>query len=131
MRILFCGDRHWTNYKVICDVMADLNPDVVIEGEQVGADLLARDAAEYFGIPVLPFPAKWKQYGRAAGPIRNTQMLTEGKPDKVIAFHNDIQHSKGTKNMVAQARKKNIEVYVYTEQGLQTIYQPNEGLFWL
>jgi hypothetical protein len=129
MRILFCGDRHWTNYKSICDVMADLNPDAVIEGEAPGADSLARDAAEYFGIPVLPFHADWGQYGRAAGPIRNKQMLDEGKPDMVVAFHNDIQNSKGTLNMVKQARKQNIKVFVYTEQGIQTIYQPSMCLY--
>ena len=122
MRILFCGDRNWTNYKVICDVMADLNPDLVIEGEAKGADSLARDAAEYFGIPVLPFPADWDKYGRAAGPIRNTQMLKEGMPDVVIAFHDDIQNSKGTLNMVNQALKQGLKVMVYTQQGCQKIY---------
>jgi len=129
MRILFCGDRDWTNYKVIADVMADLNPAVVIEGEARGADSMARDAAKYFGIPVVAFPADWKMHGKAAGCIRNTQMLTEGKPDLVIAFHNDIMNSRGTLNMVKQAQKKNIKVFVYTEQGLQTIYQPDEGIF--
>lgn len=131
MRVLFCGDRNWTAYKVIADVMADLNPDVVIEGEARGADLMASDAAEYFGIPVVRFPADWEKYGRAAGPIRNTQMLKEGKPDIVVAFHNNIKDSKGTLNMVNQARKQNIKVIVYTEQGLQTIYQANEGFFWI
>jgi len=131
MRILFCGDRNWTNYKVICDVMVDFKPDLVIEGEAQGADILASAAAEYFDIPVLRFPADWERYGRAAGPIRNQQMLDQGKPDLVVAFHNDVQHSKGTLNMVSQARKKNIKVYVYTEHGLQTIYQPNEGYFWI
>jgi hypothetical protein len=117
MRILFCGDRNWSNYKVICDVMADFNPEVVIEGEARGADLLAADAAEYFGIPVLRFPANWEKYHRAAGPIRNTQMLTEGKPDMVMAFHDDITASKGTGNMIAQARKHGIPVKVYNSKG--------------
>jgi hypothetical protein len=119
MRILFCGDRNWTNYKVICDVMADLDPDVVIEGEAPGADSLARDAAEYFGIPIVRYPADWKQYGRAAGPIRNTQMLTEGTPDLVIAFHDNLAASKGTKNMVEQSKKRNIPVKVYNSKGEQ------------
>jgi YspA, cpYpsA-related SLOG family len=117
MRILFCGDRNWTNYKVICDVMAGLDPDVVIEGEAHGADLLAADAAEYFGIPVVRFPADWKTYGRAAGPIRNTQMLKEGNPDMVLAFHDDIQNSKGTRNMVDQSEKQGISVKVYNSKG--------------
>jgi len=119
MRILFCGDRHWSNYKIICDVMADLDPDVdvVIEGGAKGADILAAAAADYFDIPVLTFPADWKKYGRAAGPVRNTQMLTEGKPDMVLAFHDDIDSSKGTRNMVEQAKKKGIPVRVYNSKG--------------
>jgi hypothetical protein len=131
MRILFCGDRNWTNYKLIADIVADFKPDVVIEGEARGADSMARDAAEYFGIPVEAYPANWEVHGKAAGPIRNTQMLKEGKPDLVVAFHNDLQNSKGTLNMVTQARKQNIKVYVYTDGGLKTIYQPNEGFFWI
>jgi hypothetical protein len=118
MRILFCGDREWSNYKTICDVMADLKPDVVIEGEARGADSMARDAAEYFGIPVERYPANWKVYGRAAGPIRNTQMLDEGKPDLVVAFHNDFKNSKGTKNMVEQARKRGIPTKIYTAEAI-------------
>lgn len=115
MRILFCGDREWANYKAVADVMADLVPDVVIEGEARGADSMARDAAEYFGIPVERYPAQWNTYGRAAGPIRNKQMLDEGKPDLVVAFHNNIEASKGTKNMVEQAKKRGIPVKVITE----------------
>jgi len=117
MRILFCGDRHWSSYKTICDVMMDYNTEVVIEGEAAGADSIARDVAEQFGIPVMRFPADWKRYGRAAGPIRNTQMLKEGMPDFVIAFHDDIDSSKGTRNMVEQAKKKGIPVRVYNSKG--------------
>ncbi len=130
MRILFCGDRNWTNYKVVADVMGELRPTVVIEGEARGADTMARECADYHGIEVLAFRAKWEEYGAAAGPMRNKQMLVEGKPDLVVAFHNNLEHSKGTLNMVKLARKQNIKVYVYTEKGLQTIYQPSEGLFY-
>jgi hypothetical protein len=118
MRILFCGDRYWSAYKVIADVMAEFNPDVVIEGEARGADSMAADAADYFGMPVLRFPANWDKYGRAAGPIRNSQMLKEGKPDMVVAFHDDITTSKGTKNIVDQAKKHGIPVKVYNSKGV-------------
>jgi len=122
MRILFCGDRNWSNYKVICEVIADLKPELIIEGEANGADLLSAEAAENFNIPVLRFPADWDKYGRAAGPIRNTQMLKEGMPDLVVAFHDDIQNSKGTLNMVKQSLKQGLKVMVYTQQGCQTVY---------
>lgn len=107
--------------------MADLQPDLVIEGEAKGADLLASDAAFYFGIPVLRFPADWDKYGRAAGPIRNTQMLKEGKPDLVVAFHDNINASKGTLNMVQQARKQSVKVMVYNSYGVKYYeYEPSK-----
>jgi len=105
MRLLVCGDRHWTDYNTIRRVIKEYSPEVVIEGEARGADSLARLAAESLNIPVIKFPAQWDLYGRAAGPIRNKQMLEEGKPDMVLAFHDNTQASKGTKNMVMLARK--------------------------
>ncbi len=109
MRVLVCGDRHWVDKNAIVAALARLDKvDIVIEGEARGADTLAREVAEEFNIPVLAFPADWNKYGRAAGPIRNRQMLDEGKPDLVIAFHSNIVESRGTKNMLEQARSRGI-----------------------
>ena len=112
MRLLICGDRNWTDAKMIASVLRELNPRVVIEGEARGADSLARIEAERMGIPVLKFPAEWGKYHRAAGPIRNAQMLREGRPDMVVAFHDDLDSSKGTKHMVGLARKAGVPVRV-------------------
>ncbi len=112
MRILFCGDRGWTDTAKISAAFDEYQPTLVIEGEAKGADRLAREEANRRRIPVLPFRAKWEEYGRAAGPIRNRQMLDEGEPDLVLAFHSDLDSSKGTKNMVYQARKRGIPVIV-------------------
>lgn len=114
MRVLVCGDRRWRDKNTILTVLARLSDvDTVIEGEARGADTLAREVAEEYGISVLAFPANWNKYGRAAGPIRNKQMLDEGKPDLVIAFHNNITESKGTKNMLSQARERGIPTRLY------------------
>jgi hypothetical protein len=64
-------------------------------------------------IKVLAFPAQWDTYGRAAGPIRNRQMLNEGRPDEVIAFHEHIDESKGTANMVKIAKAAGIPTTIY------------------
>jgi hypothetical protein len=58
----------------------------------------------------MPFPADWGTFGKRAGPIRNKQMLEEGKPDLVIAFWDG--NSPGTKNMIDQAQAKGISVKV-------------------
>jgi hypothetical protein len=106
MRILICGDRNWNDLQKVYDTLKEYpNVEYVIEGEARGADTCGKIAAEMLDIPVLKFPADWTKYGKSAGPIRNHQMLIEGKPDLILAFHDDILNSKGTKNMVTQALK--------------------------
>jgi hypothetical protein len=41
-------------------------------------------------------------------------MLSQGKPTEVHAFHNDLGHSKGTKDMVEKAERAGIPVTVHT-----------------
>jgi hypothetical protein len=110
MRVLICGDRNWTNAQLIDEWIATLPADtIIIQGEARGADSTARDSAKERGLVVESYPADWEQYGRAAGPVRNKQML-DAKPDYVLAFHHDIANSKGTANMVALAEKAGIPV---------------------
>ena len=113
MRLLICGDREWKDRKAIDAIIAQFEPDIVIEGEARGADKLARFAAEAAGIPVERYPADWTQHGKAAGPIRNTQMLREGKPDAVVGLHDRIDESKGTRHMLTIAKKTGVPTYLY------------------
>lgn len=116
MRMLVCGSRDYSRRDILyaaLDRYIIEGIDVIIEGEAKGADTLAREWAELRGIPVIKFPADWNKYGRAAGPIRNKQMLDDGKPDLVIAFPNGkLDDTKGTKNMVKQARAAGIACIV-------------------
>lgn len=113
MRVLVCGDRNWTEYKCILARLQSLPPDtVVIHGGCRGADQLARQAAQALGFQTIEFPARWKRYGRAAGPIRNKQMLCEGKPDLVLAFHHNLGKSRGTADTVRRARTAGLPVEV-------------------
>lgn len=79
---------------------------VVIHGKAIGADLLASQWALVNNVPEMPFKADWSRFGLGAGPIRNKQMLDEGKPDLVIAF----KGGKGTENMITQATKAGVKV---------------------
>lgn len=112
-RLLICGDRNWTDKRSIEAIIRATHAEhedlVIIEGEARGADSIARDTAIGMGIPVEPYAADWQKFGRAAGPIRNQQML-ETQPDMVIGFHNDLENSKGTKDMLNRAKKEGIPV---------------------
>jgi ABC-type sugar transport system substrate-binding protein len=121
MRVLICGCRTYTD-DVLFDVIMIglaarakvLHEDlVIINGKAPGADTLADVKAGQLGVGTDPYPADWNRYGRAAGPIRNKQMLVEGQPDVVIAFLDRPEaESKGTRNMIEQSEKAGILVFV-------------------
>jgi len=79
---------------------------MIISGCARGADTLGIEWAEAKGVEVARFPADWKTHGRAAGPIRNQQMLEEGKPDLVVAFPG----ARGTADMIRRARAAGVEL---------------------
>lgn len=85
---------------------------VIIQGEAPGADSLARDFGKELKFDVESYPAEWSKYGKAAGPVRNQQMLQEGKADNVIAFHHNIKMSRGTHDMVSRATEAGLFVVI-------------------
>jgi len=108
-----CGSRDWDDYKTIKNFLKTLPPDtVVIEGGARGADKIAKECAQQLGYKVEEYKAMWDIFGKGAGPIRNTMMIMKGKPDIVVAFHNDLENSKGTKDMIKQAKHHGIPVYL-------------------
>lgn len=116
MRLLVFGSRHWTDEEAIAREIDSrlLDLECVICGMARGADLIGYKIAKDRGIPVEEYPADWNHYGRAAGPIRNQQMLDEGKPTEAVGFHEDIAQSKGTKDMVKRLKKFGISHEVFS-----------------
>lgn len=129
MRVLVCGSRTFNNYAKLCNVLDDLNldekqPITIIGGEARGADTLGKRYAEECGYNYEGYPAQWNTYGKRAGPIRNRQMLVEGKPDLVVAFLgpvavqefnyglSDSKYSPGTKDMINQSKEADVPVKV-------------------
>lgn len=90
---------------------------VIIEGGAPGADSVAWAFADWnqmmwADVEHLHFEADWKRLGRKAGFVRNSQMLTQGRPNLVVAFTHDLAKSNGTRMMVDIARKAFVETYV-------------------
>lgn len=118
MRVLVCGSRTFTDRKIVRLILNGLDPTCVIEGGARGVDAMAAEWVTFFGPepgPVIvheQYPAKWDLHGKAAGPIRNAQMLSEGKPDIVVAFTDKpLEESRGTYDMCGRARSAEIPVY--------------------
>lgn len=136
MRVLVCGSRDWTDKEIIRNNLPE-NTTVIIEGEADGADTLAGELADELGITKDSKPAPWEEYKRKypypmwlkAGFDRNQQMLDEGKPDLVLAFSNNFEESKGTKDMVNRAIKAGVLVILYSEDGEVNRWIPNDRMF--
>lgn len=113
MRVLVCGGRDFEDYSAVDKVLEELNKktpiSLIIQGGAKGADSLAWDWAYVNQFPCVRYPALWYKHGKAAGYIRNVQMLDEGKPDLVIAFPG----GRGTAMMVELAEKAGIPVEKY------------------
>lgn len=114
-RILITGGRDFNDRVrlwALLDILHKRDPiTAIIHGAARGADRLGQQWALSRGIQQEEFPAQWDLHGIAAGVIRNTQMLNEGKPDYIVA----CPGGKGTADMVRKARNANIPIIFLDE----------------
>lgn len=122
---LITGDRHWKDRALIDEVIAtfpDKGRTIVITGGQIGVDALAAEIAVGYGCRSMVMKASWAVYSKSAGPIRNVWMLdlyadlikAHPMASAIIhAFHPDLQKSKGTVNLIKQARPRNYPVVLH------------------
>ncbi len=108
MRVLVCGGRNFSDTSLFGEAVERFAPCVtlIIHGGAAGADEMADNWGIWAEIPVECYEADWKRYGNSAGPIRNQQMIDEGKPDLVLAFPG----GRGTADMVRRAKAAGIPV---------------------
>jgi YspA, cpYpsA-related SLOG family len=119
-RILVTGSRDLTTdaapaiKAALVREIGDADPSkfTVVHGASKGADEIAHKAARELGMRVQPFRADWNTHGKAAGPIRNQEMLNSGIT-KVLAFTDKpLDQSRGTTDMVGRARNAGIPAAV-------------------
>ena len=110
MRVLVTGSRDWPYPQVVHAELDRLMADhtqgrlIIVHGDcRAGADAYADQWAKAnarYGVRVERHPAKWNEYGRAAGPIRNSYMVSLGA-GLCLAFN--YMGSKGTKDCINRA----------------------------
>ena len=122
-RVLVCGGRDYDDRTYFFHFMdrvletiggAGETPRrdvVIIHGAARGADTLADDYARERELRVIRYPADWNTHKKAAGPIRNKLMLTDGQPHVIIAF----KGGNGTADMIRQGKKAGVPVYEVKE----------------
>lgn len=110
MRVLVCGGRDYADRDAVFAALdgysAEGLVDIVMQGGAAGADQWARQWCFQNHARCQTFLAEWHNHGPAAGPIRNTRMIAEGKPDLVLAFPG----GRGTADLVRKAEAAGIPV---------------------
>ncbi len=81
----------------------------VVSGAARGIDLAALDWAASVNIPVQVFVPDWDKHGKAAGPIRNSEMANYG--EALILIWDG--KSRGSASMKKESQKRNIKIYEY------------------
>jgi hypothetical protein len=111
MKTVIAGGRTITDYETVLSAIHQSQFDIteVVSGMAAGVDTLGIQYAKNHNIPVKEFPADWKKHGRAAGPIRNGQMAEYA--EALIAIWDG--ESTGTKNMINQAEKNKLKIYIH------------------
>jgi hypothetical protein len=110
-------DLVWSHQRVAAELLARSGGRLVhllLHGGARGADAAIARAAHQLGWSALVMPAQWQRHGRAAGPIRNrelleqavTRALAHSSPGRrvsvlVVAFPGGA----GTASLVQQARR--------------------------
>lgn len=117
-RVLVTGSRNlnqshrpniFGDLRAQANIAGGLDKLIVVHGDcPTGADALAHEFCEFFpDVTEERYPAEWKIYGKAAGPVRNSVMLAT-KPDVVLAYPRG--ESPGTTDCFTKARAANIPV---------------------
>jgi hypothetical protein len=117
--IIICGSRTWDDpapiRRLLTAIKANVENPVVIHGAAKGADRLAATIATELEIESIAFPADWDTHGKAAGMIRNKEMLNYPGVTHVFAFRVG-KASRGTDNMLRIARAAGKYTGVYSTQ---------------
>src|SRR5215831_106302 len=113
-RVLVTGSRTWDDWgRLDAGLLAAAGraggrPVLIVHGAAGGADAMADRIALARGWAAEPHPADWVRHGKAAGFIRNAEMVAAGAGE-CLAFIRD--GSRGASDCAARARAAGIPVY--------------------
>lgn len=111
MKVIIAGGRDITNKELLLQAIEESEFSIthVISGGAPGVDTMAEEWARERNLTGEIHNADWRKFGKAAGPIRNRIMAEHG--EALIAIWDG--QSRGTKNMIEEAMKRGLKVYVH------------------
>lgn len=112
MRVIVAGSRGFNNYNLLEEklnfFLQNYDNITIISGGAKGADELGKIYAIANNYNLETYPAKWEQYGKRAGYIRNEEMAKVA--DACVVFWDG--NSRGSKHMIDLAHKYELKVRV-------------------
>lgn len=110
MKTIIAGSRDIVDYEVVKKAIKESGFTIseLISGGARGVDRLGESYAKENNIPIKRFIPDW-DIGKHAGILRNQKMAEYA--EALIAIWDG--ESRGTKNMIEEARFRNLNVYVY------------------
>lgn len=112
MKVAVVGGRDFSDKELLYATLDKYQElEIIVTGDAKGADSLALAYAKEKGIPFEVFFADWTKNGRAAGPLRNKEIVSSG-PQLVIAFWDG--KSAGTRSTITLAEKAGTPVKIVT-----------------
>ena len=108
MKVAVIGSRGLDDYELVCNTLKYIKIDLLISGGAMGADSLGEKYANENNIPTMIFLPDWEKHGKAAGFIRNSDIINEG--ELIIAFWDNS--SKGTLDSIKKAEKLNKKIII-------------------
>ena len=115
MKVLVTGSRYWTHkgmiYNTLDEIHAKTPITLLIHGCAKGADTIADEWASERGVEMDLYPARWSEFGRIAGSLRNQEMIDK-HPDTDLCVGFPITTSVGTRDCLRRAEKAGIKTLV-------------------
>ena len=107
MKVIIAGSRNIIAQNMVLKILSerfeqvDITPTLILSGAARGVDRLGELWALQNNVKVQRFPALWNKHGRAAGPIRNAEMVALA--DAIICIHTG---GAGSRDVLRQAEAK-------------------------
>lgn len=112
MKVIIAGSRTIRKPEIVVAAIeaSGFAPQItqVVSGGAGGPDTYGEQWAHARGLPIKRFLAEWHRYGKRAGPLRNREMAAYS--EALIAVHDG--KSRGTANMIEEATKRGLKVFV-------------------
>lgn len=108
IKLAIVGGRDYDDYAKFCQIVDDHIKDIgqpnhIVSGGAKGIDTFAETYAKEHNIPIIIFKPDWNLHGKAAGIIRNTDIISEST--HVLAL--PTKSSKGTYDSIKKAKNMN------------------------